>query len=177
MGDDAESTDVSLEDSSSEEEQEPTFEEPTFEESSSSSSSSQGGLSNATLEELEKVLEQELGTFDSTIQREQRNAEAQSSQPSNPGSAPVIVFEDYPEQQQGSGASGAGSGGGEGQSTGGGSSSSTDVSVSVKDAIVPPPNPDDDIVARQLREAAIAETDPELKQRLWEEYYRYTGAQ
>lgn len=32
---------------------------------------------------------------------------------------------------------------------------------------------DDDVVARQLREAAMAETDPELRERLWEEYERY----
>ena len=32
---------------------------------------------------------------------------------------------------------------------------------------------DDDIIARQLREAAEAETDPELQQDLWEEYERY----
>jgi hypothetical protein len=32
---------------------------------------------------------------------------------------------------------------------------------------------DDDVVARQLREAAERETDPELRERLWEEYHRY----
>lgn len=32
---------------------------------------------------------------------------------------------------------------------------------------------DDDIVARQLREAAEKEADPELKEKLWEEYRRY----
>jgi hypothetical protein len=32
---------------------------------------------------------------------------------------------------------------------------------------------DDDVVARQLREAAEQETDPELKEKLWEEYRRY----
>ena len=32
---------------------------------------------------------------------------------------------------------------------------------------------DDDIVARQLREAAEKEQDPQLKAKLWEEYYRY----
>ncbi len=32
---------------------------------------------------------------------------------------------------------------------------------------------DDDIIARQLREAAMAETDPDLKEKLWEEYRRY----
>lgn len=32
---------------------------------------------------------------------------------------------------------------------------------------------DDDIVARQLREAAESETDPELKEKLWKEYEAY----
>ena len=32
---------------------------------------------------------------------------------------------------------------------------------------------DDDVVARQLREAAENETDPELRKRLWEEYRHY----
>lgn len=32
---------------------------------------------------------------------------------------------------------------------------------------------DDDIIARQLREAAMAERDPELKEKLWEEYRKY----
>ena len=35
------------------------------------------------------------------------------------------------------------------------------------------PEQDDDVVARQLREAAEAETDPELREKLWEEYRRY----
>ena len=34
----------------------------------------------------------------------------------------------------------------------------------------------DDIVARQLREAAIAEDDPELREKLWEEYRRYKAS-
>lgn len=32
---------------------------------------------------------------------------------------------------------------------------------------------DDDIIARQLREAAMQEADPELKEKLWEEYRKY----
>jgi hypothetical protein len=36
-----------------------------------------------------------------------------------------------------------------------------------------PDGSDDDVVARQLREAAEKETDPELKAKLWEEYRRY----
>lgn len=38
-----------------------------------------------------------------------------------------------------------------------------------------PPPEDDDIVARQLREAAQRETDPRLKKKLWEEYWKYKG--
>ncbi|MBW2658313.1 MAG: hypothetical protein JRC87_01745 [Deltaproteobacteria bacterium] len=34
---------------------------------------------------------------------------------------------------------------------------------------------DDDIVAKQLREAAEQETDPEVKAKLWEEYRKYKG--
>ena len=36
-----------------------------------------------------------------------------------------------------------------------------------------PDGSDDDVVARQLREAAEKETDPELKKKLWEEYRKY----
>jgi hypothetical protein len=35
---------------------------------------------------------------------------------------------------------------------------------------------DDDIVARQLREAAMAEEDPELREKLWDEYRRYKSS-
>jgi hypothetical protein len=35
---------------------------------------------------------------------------------------------------------------------------------------------DDDIIARQLREAAMNEADEELREKLWEEYRRYKGA-
>jgi len=43
-------------------------------------------------------------------------------------------------------------------------------------SLIPDDIPDpqgDDIVAQQLREAAIAETDPDLRDKLWEEYKRY----
>jgi len=38
-----------------------------------------------------------------------------------------------------------------------------------------PSGRDDDVVARQLREAAMIEPDPELREALWEEYRNYTG--
>ena len=34
---------------------------------------------------------------------------------------------------------------------------------------------DDDIIARQLREAALVEEDPALRERLWDEYRKYKG--
>ena len=38
-----------------------------------------------------------------------------------------------------------------------------------------PSGNDDDVVARQLREAAMGESDSELREKLWDEYRAYTG--
>ena len=38
-----------------------------------------------------------------------------------------------------------------------------------------PSGRDDDVVARQLRGAAMSEPDPELREALWDEYRNYTG--
>lgn len=40
-----------------------------------------------------------------------------------------------------------------------------------------PSGDDDDVVARQIREAAMRETDPELQERLWQEYRKYKKSQ
>ena len=56
-------------------------------------------------------------------------------------------------------------------STGAPGSSSRGSRSNVPDDI--PDGSDDDVVARQLREAAEKETDPELQKKLWEEYRRY----
>ena len=40
-----------------------------------------------------------------------------------------------------------------------------------------PSGDDDDVVARQLREAAEKEQDPELREKLWEEYRNYKKQQ
>lgn len=53
-------------------------------------------------------------------------------------------------------------------------------SVSEPSESFPPPGDipsgrDDDVVARQLREAAMSEPDPELREALWDEYRNYTG--
>jgi hypothetical protein len=47
------------------------------------------------------------------------------------------------------------------------------------DATLPPPDVgdgrDDDVVARQIREAAMKEEDPAIREKLWDEYRRYKG--
>ena len=38
-----------------------------------------------------------------------------------------------------------------------------------------PDGNDDDVVARQLREAAMREPDPAVREKLWDEYRKYKG--
>ena len=38
-----------------------------------------------------------------------------------------------------------------------------------------PSGNDDDVVARQLREAAMSEPDPAVREKLWDEYRKYKG--
>ena len=40
-----------------------------------------------------------------------------------------------------------------------------------------PSGEDDDIIARQLREAAMNEPDPVLREKLWDEYRSYKASQ
>jgi hypothetical protein len=47
-----------------------------------------------------------------------------------------------------------------------------------KNIIIPedvPSGEGDDIIARQIREAAVSEENPKLKEKLWEEYRKYKG--
>jgi hypothetical protein len=137
-----------------------------------------------TVDEQIAVLDAELsaglGEFDERLLREQERVKAAT--PMTDGA--------------GGGGSGAGDAGavagteGEGGEPGaesndgaGGSSSQDDGSGAGRGARrqsggtgAPPDIPDgsdDDVVARQLREAAEKETDPELKKKLWEEYRKY----
>jgi hypothetical protein len=66
---------------------------------------------------------------------------------------------------QGTGQQGGGGGVGGGGPRGGGGPTGVPSDI--------PDGRDDDIVARQLREAAMKETDPELRERLWDEYRKY----
>jgi len=70
------------------------------------------------------------------------------------------------------------------QSTGGGmggtSRSGGSAEIPQDTAKYPPPanipsGSDDDVVARQLREAAMREPDPAVREKLWDEYRKYKG--
>ena len=76
--------------------------------------------------------------------------------------------------EEGAGASGQGADSGEGAGPlAGGSGAGQSGSTSAELGKVVLDTSDDDVVARQLREAAEKEKDPELKKKLWEEYRKY----
>ena len=83
----------------------------------------------------------------------------------------------------GGGVEGTGEGADAGEAGGGGGGSTASVATMDDDEIesrTPSDIPDlvsEDIVAKQLREAALAEDDPELRERLWDEYRKYNGLQ
>ncbi|MFV0278638.1 MAG: hypothetical protein ACK5HY_15850 [Parahaliea sp.] len=125
---------------------------------------------------LDARLEQGTGEFDAMILEEQTaQRRAQRERPA-------------PQSEQGSDSSGGGSSpyGGDiadagGYSTGGGmGGASRGGQIPQNTAKYPPPGDipsgdDDDVVARQLREAAMREPDPKVREALWEEYRKYKG--
>ena len=142
---------------------------------------------------LVEQLEGSLGEFDERLLREQERVRARTPHSSDTGSgggggsrggergagsgddaAADGADGDQADMETARGREVAGDGGAE-------SSGSTEQGVSGKpmpgtgssapDDI--PDGSDDDVIARQLREAAEKETDPELKKKLWEEYRRY----
>lgn len=159
--------------------------------------------SEKSLAEQLAVLDAELlgglGDFDELLLREQERVRAQApmgagaagGDGSGNGSGGNGNGEGDGEGGDGDGAAGASEpGGAEGTSgqtqttTGGGDAgggmagrrSGQSSSGSGRRGGVPrdiPSGDDDDVVARQLREAAEKETSPELKEKLWEEYRRY----
>jgi len=128
-------------------------------------------------EVLEKKLDESLGTFDKTLKGEQdRVANERDSRAATGGGS----------------ASGDGTPGSGGEAAAGTragdlkSESSTAAGTAKNDAATGSSGTgsgsgdkgvaqgsDDDIVARRLRRAAEQETDPELKEKLWKEYYEY----
>ena len=161
-------------------------------------------MSEEELEELERELEETLGDFDEEIEREKTYAEERANGVGGEdGLGGAVAFEEYDEEEDGgssgrknpptpSSESGEGSQkGGSASSPGGGGqgaeateqregSNSNDEAPEGEESDRPDLEDlrkNDDIVARQMRELAESETDPELKKKYWEDYYKYRGSQ
>jgi hypothetical protein len=138
---------------------------------------------------LDRELDQSLSEFDGLLLKEQEMLEAQRQETASAmGSAGGDAGE---ESAGGSGVGGGDSADGSdrAESDAGGTGGSPDspagepidpsggsVEGRTDNGRIPPDvgdGSDDDIVARQLREAAEKEEDPELREKLWDEYRAY----
>jgi len=149
-----------------------------------------GGAASSAAErvsELESALGTSISSYDGMIQRERENianrANAQGSEDELEEEVSGPLFDEIgaagdAESKEDSPGSAYESGGG-GTMPAGGPSRAGDYQTA---GGAPPPadipsGNDDDIVARQIREAAMKETDPELRDKLWEEYRKYKNQQ
>jgi hypothetical protein len=154
-------------------------------ESGSGSSSAQRGANAGPLTPAEEVtilngqLEREMGEFDDMILDEQaaQRSAARARGPVSP-TAPVSTGAGSEGEYDGSmadaGAYSTGGGqGGDARPPGGADMPRNTVKYPPPANI--PSGDNDDVVARQLREAAMRESDPALREKLWDEYRKYTG--
>ena len=135
-------------------------------------------------ERLEGELEESVGGFDEVLADEQREISTVGRNTEGfgggEGAGSGRVGLGKQSGSGGGGSSGGGAGGGAAGSVAGPAeerqASVGDLSEEEIRARTPEDIPDlvsEDIVARQLREAALAEEDPVLRERLWEEYRSY----
>ena len=125
---------------------------------------------------LDRQLEESTRDFDGIIydeeQRQREAARDRSTQTPQTAGAPDTAEGEEPDFGGGMASGGSGSvGGGIGGRSG---------APPVDGAKYPPPSDipsgnDDDVVARQLREAAMREPDPAVREKLWTEYRKYKG--
>lgn len=125
---------------------------------------------------LDRQLEESTRDFDGIIydeeQRQREAARDRSAQTAQTAGAPNAAEGEEPDFGGGMASGGSGSvGGGIGGRSG---------APPVDGAKYPPPSDipsgnDDDVVARQLREAAMREPDPAVREKLWTEYRKYKG--
>ena len=158
-------------------------------ESPGSSSENTGTADNGAMTTGERVavldarLERSTGQFDDLILQERavirRTAQSRPAPP-GAGHGPGLETggstagrEDYGIMPGGSGTGGSG-----GSSAGGNVARGAGVPAQARVYPVPddiPDGDDDDVVAAQLREAAMREADPQLREKLWDEYRKYKG--
>jgi hypothetical protein len=155
--------------------------------STTGTSTSAGGRpGNGTLTPAEQVaildaqLERGTGEFDAMILEEQaeqrRAAREQAARQSTTATGETSTGEPGGGMADAGGYSTGGGMPGAALPGGGGGASE----IPQNTAKYPPPadipsGSDDDVVARQLREAAMREPDPAVREKLWEEYRKYKG--
>jgi hypothetical protein len=127
---------------------------------------------------LEGTLEKSVEDFDGVIAEEQREISTVGRDTEGYGTGGGSGGRVGLGKQGGGGVQGTGGGaGGVADAGGGGTTASVDAMSEEEIASRTPDDiPDlvsEDIVAKQLREAALAEEDPVLRERLWEEYRNY----
>ena len=140
---------------------------------------------------LDGALNAGYGVFDGLILAERSRAQAHSDAVGNDpaglnsggaggdgdggagGGQPIIIAGSQGGVSGGASGAGATAGTVSGTGVGGNGSGSDAETFPVPEDI--PSGRDDDVVARQLREAAMREPDPELREKLWDEYRNYTG--
>ena len=130
---------------------------------------------------LDRQLEQSTSDFDAMILEEQQrqreeareraNRNAEREQP-EPAGAATSGRSPYNNDVAMGGGSSTGGGMG-GASRGGGAPPDNPAIYKAPEDI--PDGSNDDVVARQLREAAMREPDPKVRDRLWNEYRKYKG--
>jgi hypothetical protein len=138
-------------------------------------------------EELGQELDKSMGDFDEALGQEQReiSSTSRNTEGFDTGSGGGNGGGSISLGEQAAGAMGGSSGGGS-SGAGGDMPSSGEIGggalAGLDEQEIAKRTPDDieafiddDIVAKQLREAALAEEDPELRDRLWDEYRKYKG--
>ena len=126
---------------------------------------------------LDRQLEESTRDFDGIIydeeQRQREAARDRAAQTAQKTASPSETNEGE-EPSFGGGMASAGSG-----SVGGGIGGRSGAPPADGAKYPPPPDipngNDDDVVARQLREAAMREPDPAIREKLWAEYRKYKG--
>lgn len=131
-------------------------------------------------ERLGRELDESIGGFDETLQQEQQDIAAVGR---------VLEGFDIEGGDGGGDESGelislGSQSGGDGEQTGGGAiggavqptaAGLSEEDIQERTPADIPALADDDIIARQLREAALTEEDPVLRERLWNEYRKFKG--
>ena len=129
---------------------------------------------------LDRQLEESTGVFDAIIREEQRQQrESQREQGANSQSSTQSSDGSGTETSSGGRnpyeAADPGGYGSVGGGMGGRSGGAPDAPAAYEAPEDIPSGNDDDIVARQLREAAMREPDPDIREALWNEYRKYKG--